>query len=492
MSRIKSSYELACERVIVPKKRMKVLDLDADDFVMPEFVECWKHPDGPQEHETIVLEEDGSNATKSLIEHYNSLPYQKDETEYKEKRSQKTNVEYIQKELKLQESYKVDLDKRNNPSVHWYGHYTSYAGFSRMNRAFAFGLSNRGIKVKTDIQKCSVDVNEATESQLTRMSNTRIPESAPKIFGATVPLNMIHGGKKVLFTMMETSCTLHSDYVGKLNLFDEIWVPTEFAKKLFKQNGVFPPIHVMPLGVDTKRYTPEVKTFNFKQELNEFVFLSVFKWGYRKGYDILLKAFMEEFSSQDNVTLLMVSRAEAFNNPDQISNDFSAIRESIGKDENNLPHVALYDKEISEKDMPNIYGASDAFCLISRGEGFGLIYAEAGASGLPVIASNCSGHSDFLNDSNSFLVEPEGYTTAQTTGGLSKLAKHCRFYEDQKFPEFGRQSIEKTKEHMRFVYENYNDSLIKARKLRADLVKDYTWDKSVDRVYKRVLELNGV
>lgn len=481
---MKSSYELACERVIVPRERMEILNLeDRDDFVMPDFVECWKHPDGPQEHENLILEEDGSNATKSLIEHYNEISLNK-------KSKEDPPIKKPQAEIKLQESYRVDRSPANNPSVHWYGHFTSYAGFSRMNRAFAFGLSNRGVNVKADIQGSSVDVNETTEKQLMAMSKTRISDSAPKIFGATVPLSMFHGGKKVLYTMMETSCTLHPDYVGKLNLFDEIWVPTQFAKTLFKQNGVHPPIRIMPLGVDVNRYTPARKSFDFDQELNQFVFLSVFKWGYRKGYDILLKAFMEEFSSKDNVTLLLVSRAEAFNNPDQIANDFSGIRQGIDKADEDLPHIALYDKEISEKDMPNIYGSSDAFCLISRGEGFGLPYTEAGASGMPVIASNCSGHSDFLNDSNSFLVEPEGYTTAQTTGCLSKLAKHCRFYEDQQFPEFGRKSIEQTKEHMRNVFENYDAALDKADKLREDLVNNYTWEQAVDKVHQRVLELN--
>jgi hypothetical protein len=122
---------------------------------------------------------------------------------------------------------------------------------------------------------------------------------------------------------------------------------------------------------------------------------------------------------------------------------------------------------------------------------FAVHNCEAGASGMPVIASNCSGHSDFLNDNNSFLVNPDGYETAETRGNLRNLANHCRFYEDQKFPKFGRDAIEQTKKHMRFVHENYDSALDKADQLRKDLVENYTWDKAVDRVYRRVLELNG-
>ena len=487
MAKLKSSYELACERVIVPRPNMEILDLEDDDPLgkIPDFVECWKHPDGPQEHEIIMLEKDGSNGTESLITQYDSLNGKRPNS--KKIEDPKCNKKW---EVKVQESYTINYDNEC-PSVHWYGHFTSYTGFSRMNRAFAFGLSNKGIKVKVDNQKSEVNVNNETAKQIEIMGQANVKDTAPKIFGATIPLSMFHGGKKILYTMMETACILHPDYKGKLNLFDEIWVPTNFAKNLFKANGVHPPIKVMPLGVDTDRYTPERKTYNFKQDLNGFIFLSVFKWGYRKGHDILLKAFMEEFSASDDVTLLLVSRAEAFNHdPNHIVNDFMGIRNGVDKSDEDLPHIALYDNEIPEKDMPNIYGSADAFCLISRGEGFGLSYVEAGASGLPVIASNCSGHSDFLNESNSFLVEPDGYVTAETNGTLNKLAKHCRFYEDQKFPNFGRDAIDQTKAHMRYVFENYNESLEKATQFREDLVENYTWEKAVDRVHKRVIELN--
>lgn len=481
MAKMKTAYELACERVIRPTYKMKLEDPDADDFEMPEFVEAWKSPHGPIEHQSLMIED---KLTESMIDQYDPLSGSTPETKKKEE-SKKEPIR-----VEVQEPMRINYDYDGVPCAHWYGHFTSYTGFSRMNRAFAFGLSNRGVKLRIDIQGSDVHVNEATEKQLLEMSRVHIPSDSVKIFGSTIPLNMSHSGKKVLYTMMETSCTLHPDYLGKLNLFEEIWVPTHFNKKLFKENGVHSPIHVMPLGVDVNRYTPDRKEFNFGKKLNDFVFLSVFKWGYRKGFDILLKSYLEEFSSKDNVTLVLVSKAEAFNDPDQIVKDFQAIRRSVDKEDQDLPHIILYDDEIAEKDMPKIYGSSDAFCLISRGEGFGLPYAEAGASGLPVIASNCSGHSDFLNDNNSYLVEPEGYERAEVNGNLPKLAKHCRFYEDQLFPKFGRASINKTKEHMRYVLENYDESLEKAERLRNDLVENFTWDKATSKVHKRILELN--
>jgi len=484
MTQLKSAYELSLERVIKPTYKMHLEEEYDELSELPDFVEAWKHPDGPEEHQSIMLEDDES---QSYLDYYGNLNIpDKLKIEVKDVKFKKTKIE---KEVIMRDPetihYGIDV-----PEVHWYGHFTGYTGFSRMNRAMAFGLSNKGVKVKVDIQESEIQVNQSTLDILRQLEIQNIKDSSPKIFGATIPLNMFHNGKKILYTMMETSVTLHRNYVEKLNLFNEIWVPTHFAKNMFKQNGVLVPIYVIPLGVDIKRYTPERKEYNFGQPLNNFVFLSVFKWGYRKGYDILLKAFLEEFSSQDNVSLLIVSRAEHSNAPDQIVKDFSDIRQSVQKPDDLLPHVALCEDKIPEKDMPRVYGACDAFVLISRGEGFGLPFCEAGASGLPVIASNCSGHSDFLNKNNSFLVDPDLYTKASINGAMSKLAKLCHFYEDQQFPDFGEKGIEKTKKHMRYVFENYDNALSKAELLKEDIENQYTWDHAVEKAYQRILELN--
>ncbi len=377
------------------------------------------------------------------------------------------------------------------PELHWYGNFTSYTGFSKMNRMFAFGLSDRNVAIKIDNQQCPVEVNQSTLEQIQKMENTIIQDDAPKVFSATIPLKTMHGGKKVLYTMMENSQTLHKDYVEKLNMFNEIWVPTNYNKTICKNNGVHPEVKVMPLGVDTDRYRPDIKPFEFKFPLNGFVFISVFKWNHRKGWDILLKSFMEEFSNKDDVSLLIVSRTDVHHNRNIILNDFKNTMSGINKPDSEMPHISLYDKEIPERDMPSIYKRANAFVMISRGEGFGLPLIESAAVGLPVISSYCSGQTDYLNDDNSFLVHPEGYSKAVVNGNMSNLAKHCRFYEDQVFPVFGQQSIERTKELMRYVYENHQEAVNKSKNLTYKVHKEYSWKKAIDKVYNRVLELQN-
>ena len=471
MSELKSAYDLASERIIAPRypnESKKDAESDKPDFIeIPEF----------SDREDRVLEEDNSNETKLITG---------------QEKKNKEALESPMEEIRVQQPETISFDDKPL-EVYWNGHFTDYGGFARMNRTMVFGLSNRNVKVKIEIEPNTVHVNNATQKELERMSNAKISDTAPKVFGVTVPMNLSYSGKKVLYTMIETSEKVHKDYAGKLNLTDEIWVPTEFGKKILESSNVYPPIHIMPLGTDANRYSPEAGIMDFGASMRKFKFLSVFRWSYRKGFDILLRSYLEEFSNDDDVTLLLVCRAVECPEeigPQKIKDDFESLKQSINKPEKDLPHVALYGKPIHERNMPKIYNSTDAFVLISRGEGMGLPYLEAAATGLPVIASNCSGQTDFLNEENSYLVEPDAYVEATVNGKLSRMAKLCHFYEGQIFPDFGRNSIEMTKEHMRFVYENYDEAKVKAKRLRRLVVSNYTWDMAVDRVYKRLKEIS--
>ncbi len=457
----KTAYELACERIIAPRKSNNTPQESKKqfDFVrIPEF----------SDREDKVIE---SNETVLI-----------------ENREEKTETEKEMNNIRIQEPETIHTD--TNIEVHWNGNFLDYGGFARMNRTMAFGLSNKNVKVKLDIEKYLVHVNQSTQDQIQAMANLNISPNAPKVYGVTIPINISHPGRKIAYTMIETSEKVHKDYAEKLNLMDEIWVATEYGKKILNKSNVHPPIYVMPLGVDTSRYCQSNDIISFGKSTRSFKFLSVFRWSYRKGFDILIRAFLEEFSSEDDVSLVMASRnldRLEETGPQKIIEDFNDIKNTIQKDD--IPHVVLYTKPIHEKDMPKIYSSADAFVLISRGEGFGLTVLEAASCGIPVISSNCSGHLDFLNKDNSFLVEPDGYVEAKVSGNMSRMAKLCHFYDGQIFPDFSKTGVQQTREKMRFVYENYKLAKEKNKNLQNLINKKYTWDMAVDRVYKRILEL---
>ena len=375
---MKTAYELACER-----------------FIMPKYPKAPEEDDNPLGFDFIELDdfsniEGKKKKPEDVLMANEYLQDVQDIYDYVDLELERIKKQDPPKETKAElDGFKIEVNKAveqkaetivydTNPlQVHWYGHFMGYTGFSRLNRAMLFGLNRLGVQIKPDIEPYLNHVNADTRRAIERLSRINIPDNALKVYGTTVPVDYRHPGRKIVYTMMETSESAHHDYIGKLNMMSEVWVPTRYGKRILESNGIKVPVKVMPLGVDTTRYKPMLKPMEFGFEMNTFKFVSVFRWSYRKGFDILLRAYMEEFSSDEDVSLLIVSRImdkpEEFGSQ-QIIDDFNGIKAGVHKENETLPHVVLYDKPIHEKHMPRLYNACHAFSMISRGEGFGLPY----------------------------------------------------------------------------------------------------------------------
>lgn len=356
-------------------------------------------------------------------------------------------------------------------------HNCDAGGYAGMNRQMMFGLSERGVNVKYDDLQSMNDMDPKTASRIKRLASSSVPPNAPKVYGMTAPLIYDWSRYKMLFTMMETR-RLHPDYVERCNCADEIVVPSRWCKYTFEESGVTRPISVVPLGVDTGIYYPGAEPLEFSAGLKDFVFLSVFGWSLRKGYDVLLKAYLEEFTSDDPVTLLISSRYVGSTDEAKkqvIRDDVARVSSMVGNPKK--PHVVLFGDVLSVDMMPRLYASADCYVLPSRGEGFGLPYCEAAACGLPVIATNYSGHTDFMDMDNSYLIGVDGFRNANDS-----LAWISYFYEDQEFPILGEPAVEQTRHWMRRVLENQDEAAAKAGKLHEKVVNEYNWETCIDQM----------
>lgn len=72
---------------------------------------------------------------------------------------------------------------------------------------------------------------------------------------------------------------------------------------------------------------------------------------------------------------------------------------------NNMEEYVTFWGRISREETTKVYQIADCFALVSERETFGVVYIEAMAAGLPVIATPCGGPEDFVNSSNGQLVE---------------------------------------------------------------------------------------
>lgn len=86
--------------------------------------------------------------------------------------------------------------------------------------------------------------------------------------------------------------------------------------------------------------------------------------------------------------------------------EFSRIKELVKELELN-DKVRMLGK-ILDYELANLYSSADVFIMPSTGEGFGIVFLEALANGLPVIAGNKDGSTDPLVDGKmGILVDPE-------------------------------------------------------------------------------------
>ncbi len=212
------------------------------------------------------------------------------------------------------------------------------------------------------------------------------------------------------FTMFETD-RVPELWLPTMNRMDEVWVPTTFGRDVFAAGGVDPALlRVMPLPGDPRVFHPGVTPLTIGRPA-AFTFLSIFEWTFRKGWDVLVRAFLEEFGPEEDVRLLIrsyqgawIERAGGLSIADQ----FRAFLSKHGLSQSPTRRVEFIDHMVPTAEMPSLYRAADAFVLPSRGEGWGQPYLEALLTGVPVIATRWSGHLDFLDEETADLVDIDG------------------------------------------------------------------------------------
>ena len=169
------------------------------------------------------------------------------------------------------------------------------------------------------------------------------------------------------------------------------------------------PVEVLFEGTDTNIFK---KTKDFSKELvdemknveESFNFLYVGHWLQgnlgkdRKDTGMMLKVFLETFKNQKQKPgLIMKTSGAGFSILDRedILSKIETVKETVKGD---LPNVYLLHGDFTDEEMNELYNHPKvkAHVNLTHGEGFGRPLLEASISQKPIIASDWSGHTDFL------------------------------------------------------------------------------------------------
>lgn len=352
--------------------------------------------------------------------------------------------------------------------VLYLGRFFETSGYAEEARSYALGLVRLGFRVRILSLTGRLDatglIPPDEETQLETMLHTPLDLDRAVCLQHQKPTTFFQTGCRahVARTCYETD-RLPPQWVAALRGMDAVLVPSRHNLEVFVASGLPPDrVRLVREGIDTARFRPGAPPLPLPGEA-EFTFLSCFTWQDRKGWDVLLTAFLTAFRRGDGVRLVIHAQPY-YHPPDAIRHQVEDLVRRLGLDPEAVPPVLLLLDPLPDAAMPSLYAACDAFVLPSRGEGWGRPYAEAMACGKPVIATAWGGHLDFLHDGNGYLVEVEGLVPVPESVDVP----HFRGQR------WAQPSVEHLRQVLRRVVERPDEAAARAARARAEIAAG--WD----------------
>ncbi len=176
-------------------------------------------------------------------------------------------------------------------------------------------------------------------------------------------------------------------------------------EEIYKDIGDTAKVTTIYPSVDYDYFFPKDRSFS-KIQLEfegKYVILSVGRLVRRKGFDLVIQQLPKLISVINNIQYVICG-----NGPDE-----KRLRQLVR--ENNVDGYVKFLHDVSYDMLPTLYSAADIFVMPNRldeidqeQEGFGIVFLEANACGIPVIGGDSGGARDAITPGvNGFLVNPD-------------------------------------------------------------------------------------
>ena len=258
----------------------------------------------------------------------------------------------------------------------------------------------------------------------------QLPQKPDVWAQVTVPNEFQPVGKyNIGFTAGIETTRCAPQWIEGLNRMDINFVSSQHAKQTFinsrynkqDQNGnaagaleLNKPVEVLFEGVNIEKYFPKKSEFDLDQIEENFAYLFVGHWMQgnigedRKNTGAMLQSFFEAFKNRKKAPALILKTSGAGSSimdREMILDRINQIKNFV-KDARTLPNVYLLHGELSDKEMNELYNHKKVKAMVSltKGEGFGRPLLEFSMTKKPIIATNWSGHIDFLDSRFTTLI----------------------------------------------------------------------------------------
>jgi hypothetical protein len=274
------------------------------------------------------------------------------------------------------------------------------------------------------------------------------------------------------------------------NFSKEVLLSTKYDERnkntneLINQYKIEKPIEVLFEGADTKIYNNIVDN-DFELDIKEdFAYLFVGHWlkgdmgQDRKDIGMTIRTFCHTFNNVVNKPALILKTSSA-NFSIKERENFAKRIIDIASEYKNPPSIYLLFGELTNKEMNSLYNHPKVKAMISltKGEGFGRPLLEFTLSGKPVLASNWSGHKDFLDLEHSILIGGK-LTDVHDSAIDNFIIKGSKWFTA---------NYDEASHAMVMLYENYDVFLKRSKELEAINKVNFSLVKMTE-VFKKILE----
>ncbi|SIQ16171.1 glycosyltransferase [Chryseobacterium sp. RU33C] len=293
-------------------------------------------------------------------------------------------------------------------SVNYHGFFDGNFGISEATRLNALALEAMGIKVNRinysseTFEKMDTD-SEASASINVFHININFINN---FFSKNQDLNL-KDHYNIIYWAWEFP-EVSDKVVEILNVFDELWVPSDFCVNIFTKYTGIPVIrfsHPIQKMAESKDF--ELSQYNISPDSR--IYLTIFdslSTTIRKNPEATLEAFTTVFKEDKNSVLIVKTHNL------ERSKDAQKALEAY----NNIPNVIIINEHFSKEKLHSLIQQADVLISLHGSEGFGLTMAEAMAYGKIVVGTGYSGNLDFMNVNNSFLIQYDFIKTSNTKG----------------------------------------------------------------------------
>ena len=242
------------------------------------------------------------------------------------------------------------------------------------------------------------------------------------------------------------------------------------------------PMEVLFEGIDTniyKKISEDEVILNLNNIKEDFCFLTIGHWiqgsfGHdRKNIGYTVKSFLETFKNNERqpALILKVSHANSsIIDRDKVLQKVNDVRKTV---KGRIPNIYLLHGDLSDEQINQLYNHPKVKCMLSltKGEGYGRPLAEFSVTGKPIIASNWSGHLDFLPKEYNTLINGKLENVHESAATDKILLKEAQWFKPDD---------EHVGTSLRSMFKEYRNYLGRSSKQAEHVVENFTFSKMVE------------